>query len=809
MARARTARRALLPLTAGAVAAGGVLAVTGADGAAQLVWQAAAVVVAVHLVIVTAARLRQGRMAVDVVALLALAGSLALGEALAGAVIALMVASGDALEQYAQRRASRSLAALLSLAPKSAHRVADGGFEDVDAAAVAVGDVLLVKPGEVVPVDGRALEPTVLDESVLTGESTPVARAAGAAVRSGTVNGGGAFRMRAAASAEDSAYAGIVRLVRAARADRAPFIRLADRYALAFVPVVLVLAGLAWAVSGDSVRALAVLVVATPCPLVLAAPVAVVSGIARAAAAGVVVKDGAALEALGGTRTVLFDKTGTLTAGRPRVAGVLVAPGRDVGATLALAASLEQASPHVLAGAIVADAAERRLDLRMPDEVVEQPGAGVRGRVAGHEIVVGARPAVVPGPAPRWLAAAERRAAREGSSAVTVVVDGEPAALVLLGDELRTDTPRAVRALRRAGVDRVVMVSGDRGDVAEPLGAAVGADAVYADRSPGEKVEIVRSEAADRPGTTVMVGDGVNDAPALAAADLGVALGARGATASSETADVVLLVDRLDGLATGVTIAQRARAIARQSVLLGMGLSFIGMAAAAVGLLAPVGGALAQELIDVLAITNALRVLRRPAGGRRRPPLPAAWTRQLGSDHGELRLVLDDVRAVADGLGTTDRRDALASLRALARRVQDTVVTHERIDEASIYPDVAAWLGGDDPLAPMSRTHREIFHLAALLDRIVTDAALDGIDGLDDEGVGEARRVLYALDAVLRLHLGQEEELLAALSVTAAPATERPGAPGAGSGTLDPGRPARPLVGSSPPPGASGQRRTP
>ncbi len=306
------------------------------------------------------------------------------------------------------------------------------------------------------------------------------------------MSAGGAFRLRASASAEDSAYAGIVRLVRAAGVGRAPFVRLADRYALLFVPVVLAFAGLAWALSGDSVRALAVLVVATPCPLVLAAPVAVVSGIARAAATGVIVKDGAALEALADARTVLFDKTGTLTAGTPLVMGVVVAPDRDVAATLALAASVEQASPHVFASAIVDDAGDRGLDLVVPRAVAERPGVGVRGRVAGHDVLVGARPAVEPRPVPGWMAAAGRRATRESFSSVAVVVDGEPAALVLLADELRTDTPSAVRSLRHAGVDRVVMVTGDRIDVAGPLGAAIGVDAVYADRSPAEKVEVVR-----------------------------------------------------------------------------------------------------------------------------------------------------------------------------------------------------------------------------------------------------------------------------------------------------------------------------
>jgi heavy metal translocating P-type ATPase len=761
----RAGRRALLPLVLAALVAGGVAIAVGADAAGRAIWQTATLLVASHLIIVTASRLRQGRIAVDVVALLALFGALALGEALAGVIVALMVETGDALEHYAHRRARRDLSRLLSMAPTVAHRVVGERMEDLAAAEVAVGDVVLVKPGEVVPVDGVVLEAAVLDESVLTGEAVPVERSPGEAVRSGSVNAGGAFRARAMKTSENSAYAGIVRLVRAAGVGRAPFVRLADHYAVVFVPVVLAIACLAWAVSGDPVRALAVLVVATPCPLVLAAPVAVVSGIARAASVGVVLKDGAALEALARVRTVLVDKTGTLTAGRPRVIGAVVAPGGDLETTLALAASLEQASPHVFASAVVEDASARGLDLAVPRDVVERPGAGVRGRVLGHDVVVGARAAIVPGVVPSWMSAAARRAAREGCSSVAVVVDGHPAALVLLSDELRTDTPRAVRSLRRAGVDRVVMVTGDRIDIAGPLGEAIGADAVYADRSPGEKVDIVRTESESRQGTTVMVGDGVNDAPALAAADLGVALGARGATASSETADVVLVVDRLDRLATGVTIAQRATAIARQSVLLGMGLSFVAMGFAAVGWLPPVGGAVLQEIIDVLAIANALRVLRRPRADRHRRPVPAVWARQLGSDHGRLRQVLDDVRATADTL-ESGRGPVIdvRMLRGLAQRVQSTVVSHERTDETVVYPALAVQLGGDDPLAAMSRTHREIFHLAALLDRIVVDAEHEGFDPEDQR---EARRVLYALDAVVSLHLAQEEELLAMLSAKA------------------------------------------
>jgi heavy metal translocating P-type ATPase len=758
------ARRGLLPFVVVALVLGAIAAMAGAGDLADVVWTVAVGVVALDLVVVTIARLREGRVAVDVVALVALVVAIVMGEALAGMILALMVASGDALEQYAHRRAERSLSELLSLAPKVAHRVVDGRVVTVPVDEVVPGEELLVKPGEVVPVDGRVLEPVVLDESVLTGEAQSVTRDLGEWARSGSVNAGGAFRMRASATADESSYAGIVRLVRSAGVGKAPFVRLADRYAILFVPAVFAIAGVAWAVSGDSERLLAVLVVATPCPLVLAAPVAIVSGIACAARHGVVVKDGAALEAMGQTRTVLFDKTGTLTAGRAHVVAVMTAPGREAADVLVMAASLEQASPHVLAAMLVREAGDRGLELREPTGVAEHPGSGVGGVVDGHEVWVGAvRPSDVVDP-PTWLAVAERRARREGCGAMIVHVDAEPVGMILFTDELRTDSAAALRALRRAGVDRIVMVTGDRLAVAEPIGASLGIDQVFADRTPAEKLDIVRSEAATRPGVTVMVGDGVNDAPALAAADLGVAMGARGATASSEAADVVLIVDRLDRLAGGVVIAERARSIARESVLVGMGLSGIGMLLAAAGLLAPVGGAVAQEAIDVLAIGLALRALRAPRTLRRSRPVPAEWGHQLAGGHGPLRLVLEDLRSVALMLDTADHESALASLREVAERISEEVVPHEREDESAIYPGVAESLGGSDPLASMSRTHQEIFHLASLLDRLVDDAS---VDGFDDEDRTEARRILYALDAILRLHFAQEEELLASITLDA------------------------------------------
>jgi heavy metal translocating P-type ATPase len=754
-------RRLLLPVVATAVFAGGVAMWAGADHLASALWGAVTVGVTAVLVRVTVSKLRQGRVAVDVVAVLALAASLALGELLAGAIVAVMVATGDALEQHAQQRARRELSALLSLAPTVAHRVTADVVDDIGVDAVVAGDVLLVRPGEVVPVDGAVLDRAVLDESVLTGEARPVERDVGEAVCSGTVNAGPAFGMSATTRSADSAYAGIVRLVRAAGVGRAPLVRLADRYALVFVPVVLGVAALAWVASGDAVRALAVLVVATPCPLVLAAPVAIVSGISSAARAGAVIKDGAALEALGRAGTVLLDKTGTITAGNARLVGIAVAPGWRPDDVLRLAASVEQGSPHVLARAVVAEALARGQALVVPGGVTETHGTGVGGDVDGHQVWVGAAAAGHTETEAPWLAAAQRRAIRESCSIVVVDVDGAPAAALLLTDEVRTDTPRALRALRRAGVHRIVMLSGDHLDVAAPIGRSLGVDEVYADRTPEEKVAVVRAEADRDHGTTVMVGDGVNDAPALAAADVGVAMGARGATASSEAADVVLVVDRLDGLATAVEVARRARTIAGQSVLLGMGLSFAAMGVAAIGLLPPVAGAVTQEVIDVLAIANALRALRRPSRAPAARPVPTLWSEHLGRGHGPLRLVLEDLRRTADALDDASPGDALAALQHVSGRVRDEIVTHEQVDEADVYPPIVERLGGADPLAAMSRAHQEIFHLASLLDRLVEAAAADRLEEADRS---EARRILYALDAILRLHFAQEEELLASLS---------------------------------------------
>jgi heavy metal translocating P-type ATPase len=473
---------------------------------------------------------------------------------------------------------------------------------------------------------------------------------------SGATNAGPGFDIEALRSAANSTYAGIVRLVEAAWRTKAPLARLADRYALLFLAVALATTGAVWLATGDPVRALAVLVIATPCPLILAVPVALVAGISRAASRGVLVKGGGALEALARARVLLFDKTGTLTGGRAQLVSIAAEPGVAPDAVLRLAASLDQASHHVVAEALAAAARERQLALAAPTVLREEAGAGIEGLVEGRRVAVGGLEFIERqcGGAGR-IATASRP---DGSIEVGVALDGRLAGVLALADEIRPETPALLRRLRRHGIERFVLVTGDRPEIAEPMGALLGVDGVQSGRTPEGKMAAVAAER--RYGPVAMVGDGVNDAPALAAADVGIAMGARGAAASSEAADIVILVDRLDRLGKAIGIAKRARDIALQSVFLGIGLSLLGMAAAALGFLTPVEGALLQEAIDAAAILNALRTLGAGPGGRR-ARLPGAELERLEAEHRALRAVVDRIRS------TTARLTELPPPRPSAR----------------------------------------------------------------------------------------------------------------------------------------------
>jgi len=759
---------ALLILTIAGLVGGLLMTWAGEAALAAWCWGVPSVIVGIRLAWSILRDLLARKAGVDVIAVLAIAGAIALGEWFAASVIAVMLATGEALEAYADGRATRELTALLGRAPQDVSRYRDGELEVVPIGAVQVGDHLLVRPGEVVPVDGLVRGAmAVLDEAALTGESRLIEREDGDTVSSGVVNAGGSFDLQAIATADASTYAGIVRLVEEAGRAKAPFVRLADRYALYFVPLTLGMAGFAWLISGEPTRALAVLVVATPCPLLLAAPIAIVAGISRAARRGIIVKGGGPLESLAQARVLLFDKTGTLTAGRPHLAGVEAADG-DQDGLLRLAAALEQASPHVLASAIVQAARRRDLELPLPTDVTETPGGGVAGTVDGHEVAVGSAAfAAGADGLPAWARELRRRAAMEGSSNVFVRVDGQVAGALVLDDPIRPETPRAVRSLRRAGFTRIVMVTGDHHAVAELVGAAIGLDGVLADRRPADKVEAVRTEREMAAGPLVMVGDGINDAPALAVSDVGVAMGARGATASSEAADVVITVDRLDRLAEAVRIARHSRRIAMQSVIAGMSMSLVAMGFAALGFLPVVAGALLQEAIDVAVILNALRAL---SGGLEKPIVVAGWadtSSRLLAEHRALAPGIARLRVVADHLDTLDPLEARATLTELRAFLDDTLVPHEEEEDRQVHPMLSTALGADDAIAALHRTHTEIFHLVRLLGRIVDEI---GPAGPTPDDRQDLQRALYGLHAIVRLHQAQEEELYASIDAEASAA---------------------------------------
>ena len=744
----------LVALSVGALAAGGIAWLAGSPRVADGCWIAGTVVAVIPATVWVLVALRRGRFGVDLIAVLSLIGTLLVGEYLAGALIAVMLAGGRALEAAAERRASHDLRALLEHAPRFARRRIDSTVSTIALEEVAVDDLLVVGPGEVVPVDGRiASAAAVLDESVLTGEPLQVERCVGEPVRSGVVNAGTAFEMHATATAKDSTYAQIVRLAAEAGAQNAPVVRLADRYAAWFLPLALLVAGGAWLASGSPVRAVAVLVVATPCPLLLAAPVAIVSGLSRASRHGVVIRSGAALENLGHATTLVMDKTGTLTMGSPVVIDVAAAPERDATEVLRLAASVDQMSPHVLAEAIVTEALTRGLRLSLPTDVVEEPGRGVTATLGNQRIEVGKL--VGDTASAQWARAAVNRALLDSAAIAWVCIDGRPAGAVLLRDPLRRHAPRTIRRLRTAGLNRLVMLTGDRAEPAREVAAVLGLNEVYAEQSPADKVAAVRAE--QNRAVTVMVGDGVNDAPALAAASVGVAMGARGATASSEAADIVLTTDRLERLADAMDIARWSRRIAVQSAVVGMGLSVAAMAVAAVGWLPPAAGALLQEGIDVAVILNALRALGGdPAVEVELPALTEQLLRRFDAEHDELRDTIGQLRDAADRLAAAPDQSALQAITRAHSLLTDRILPHEHAEETQLYPALAHPLGTGEATATMSRTHAEIQRLADRIGAHLAQAQSNG--AISPDQVDDLLACLYGLYALLRLHFAQEEE---------------------------------------------------
>ncbi|MBO1075779.1 heavy metal translocating P-type ATPase [Roseomonas marmotae] len=740
------------------LAAGGVLAFLG-NPLAAWIWSAAAAPVALHVGLNVVRALIGGRLGVDVIALAAILGALALEEAAAAAVIALMVSGGEALEAWAEGRATRALTDLVARAPRRAARIQGEAIEEIDVSAIRPGDLLLVRPGDTVPTDGLLADAlAVLDESMLTGESRPVEIPQGGALRSGAVNAGGAFRLRAGRDAASSSYAAILRLTQQAAAARAPLTRLADQWALGFVAFTAVFSLAAWALTGDPVRALSVLVVATPCPLILAAPVALVAGIGRAARRGIVVKGGGALERLARVRTVLFDKTGTLTPGQPRLAAEDADPriGRD--AALRLAAALAQGSTHPVSAALVAAAASRGIGLPVPEAVTEVAGGGVSGVVEGRRLLLGSEGFLRrSGVEPQAGFGINAQVATAAASVAWLAVDGQAAAAFVMADGVRPEAPRTIRQLRALGVRRIVMLTGDRVAAAAPIGRVLRLDEVRAGQEPADKIANVRAEAAKAP--TAMVGDGVNDAPALAAADVGIAMGATGTAAASEAGDAVLLVDRVDRVPEAIAIAMRSRRIALQAIALGMGFSGLAMGAAAAGWLTPLAGAVVQEAIDVFAILYALTALRPGAG----EVAPAAFPAGTGlaerlREHAGLRQLTSSLREAAEAVGT--RPDILPALTALEQKLRQELLPHQDAEERTLFPEAAQRLGGRDPMAPLIRMHAEIEGLVDQLGMLLRIAARDH----GGQALPELRRTLFALEALLSLHLVLEEGMLEGLS---------------------------------------------
>ena len=586
-------------------------------------------------------QLIRGHAGLDILAVTAITAAVLVGEPWAALVVVLMLTGGAALEDYAENRSKRELTALLRKAPQQATRIlapsapgadmhghtAEVTTEDIPVEEVEVGDLLLVRPGALVPVDSILVsEHAVFDESSLTGESLPVERDAGEKVSSGAVNGQAAVTMRAAAPAAESEYQQIVRLVEQAAGSKAKVVRLADRYAVPFTVLALVIAGIAWAVSGEAVRFAEVLVVATPCPLLIAAPVAFLGGMSRAARFGLIVKGGGTLEQLSRARSAAFDKTGTITTGKPVLERLLPADRASEDELLRFAASAEVYSSHVLADSVVQAAKQHGLSLIEAEHAEEIATNGVaavlRTPDAPEAVTVRVgKPSWVRHSAPDLVLAD----LAPGELAIYVSVDGRFAGAIVMRDQVREEAAQALRQLSALGIERTLMVTGDVAATAEPIARRLGISEVHAECRPGDKVRIVSSV---QPRPLIMVGDGLNDAPVLAAADIGFAMGARGATAASESADIVNRYDTLSALPRAVSIGKDTVRIALQSIWLGIIISVGLMLIAAFGFLPALLGAWLQEVVDLVAILGALRAVG-PRSERITRSSPVASTEQL------------------------------------------------------------------------------------------------------------------------------------------------------------------------------------
>jgi heavy metal translocating P-type ATPase len=592
----------LFSLAVLAVIAGLILQFSGQHHAANWVLGIVALVETVPLLMDMVRDVRSGRYGIDILAVTAIVTAVWLHQEWAAIVVALMLTGGRSLEDFAERRAHGELTALLERAPQMARVVRARKTFDIKASEVRAGDTLIIRPGELVPADALIAEGSAsFDEASLTGESLPQPRAEGDTILSGSINLDGEVTAKALHAATDSQYEQIVRLVRSAAAAQSPFVRLADRYSIPFTVTAYAIAIAVWAISGHAIRFLQVIIVATPCPLLLAAPIALISGMSRASKYGIIVRTGSALEKLAEARTVAFDKTGTLTLGKPRVENIITYGGYTKNDVIALAASLEQGSNHALAQAILDEAGKKKLRVIKAKHIRETAGHGLQARIKNQEVQVGRLGFMMAGEVelpPVFKPADFKR------TAAFVAINGRLAGVVTFVDDTRPESVATLAALRKLGIKRTIMVTGDNVSVAKKLAKQLGINDVYAEALPGEKVHSIE-QVSERP--VVFVGDGVNDAPVLTAADVGIALGARGSTVASESADIVIMLDDLSRVAVATRIARRTFAIARQSILIGIFISLALMVMFATGKFPPLLGAILQEVVDVVVIFNALR----------------------------------------------------------------------------------------------------------------------------------------------------------------------------------------------------------
>lgn len=587
-----------------------VLAIVGSPGIAQI-----GVVAVSVIAIIPSARdmiktLLSGQVGIDVIALAAIISSLLLGQYLAAAVIVIMLTGGEALEAFAKNRARHELDSLLKRKPTTAHLITSSGINDVAVSKVRVGDAILLKPGDMIPVDGKIYKGfTSVDESAITGESLPENKKSGDAVLAGSINLDGVVEVKATHISKDSQYEQIIRLVSEASTKKSPLVRLADAYSLPFTVITFFMAGLAWAISGDPVRALSVLVVATPCPLLIATPVAIVSGMSRAASRGVIIKSGGVLEQLSRLKTVAFDKTGTVTQGKPTVQDIEPCEiTKDE--LLKIVASVESLSTHSLAQIVVSTAKQRKIVLYKVTRSKEVPGKGISAVIKGQKVLVGSfeflKSSGVDTSNPVCVGHSGHQ-----NTALFVARDDKYIGSITFVDPLRTEAKATIKSLKEMGVDKFIMLTGDRRQVGEHIADQLGIEDVHSQLLPDQKVQLLLDEKKTH-SPVAMVGDGINDAPVLAASDVGIALGAKGSTAASEAADAVIMQDDLGRLPELVAISKRSVTIAKQSIFTGIGLSSVLMVFALFGFIVPVVGALMQEAIDVVVILNALRARFRP-----------------------------------------------------------------------------------------------------------------------------------------------------------------------------------------------------